>query len=105
LNTPAIYLSEYIIKNKVEYYRCLRDVTEKNEWEDYILYMLDMIEETANKGLKTLNKITTTMEKTATEIKNKLPKSSMTQEESLSGEPSKLPMRYWLEVLCLKSNQ
>ena len=27
LNTPAIYLSEYIIKNKVEYYRCLRDVT------------------------------------------------------------------------------
>jgi Fic family protein len=74
LNTPAIYLSEYIIKNKVEYYRCLRDVTEKNEWEDYILYMLDMIEETANKGLKTLNKITTTMEKTATEIKNKLPK-------------------------------
>jgi Fic family protein len=74
LFTPAIYLSEYIIKNKVEYYRCLRDVTEKNEWEDYILYMLDMIEETSNKGLKRLNKITTIMEKTATEIKKKLPK-------------------------------
>jgi Fic family protein len=74
LDTPAIYLSEYIIKNKIEYYRCLRDVTEKNEWEDYILYMLDMIEETANKGLKRLNKITVAMEETATEIKNKLPK-------------------------------
>lgn len=74
LDTPAIYLSEYIIKNKVEYYRCLREVTEKNEWEDYILYMLDMIEETSNKGLKRLNKITTAMEKTATEIKMKLPK-------------------------------
>lgn len=74
LNTPAIYLSEYIIKNKVEYYRCLKDVTEKNEWEDYILYMLDMIEETANKGLKRLNKITLAMEETATEIKKKLPK-------------------------------
>jgi Fic family protein len=74
LDTPAIYLSEYIIKNKVEYYRCLRDVTEKNEWEDYILYMLDMIEETSNKGLKRLNKITTAMEETATEIKKKLPK-------------------------------
>ena len=74
LNTPAIYLSEYIIKNKIEYYRCLKDVTEKNEWEDYILYMLDMIEETANKGLKRLNKITLAMEETATEIKKMLPK-------------------------------
>jgi Fic family protein len=74
LDTPAIYLSEYIIQNKIEYYRCLRDVTEKNEWEDYILYMLDMIEETANKGLKRLNKITVAMEETATEIKKKLPK-------------------------------
>lgn len=74
LDTPAIYLSEYIIKNKIEYYRCLRDVTEKNEWEDYILYMLDMIEETANKGLRRLNKITVAMEETATEIKKKLPK-------------------------------
>ena len=74
LDTPAIYLSEYIIKNKIEYYRCLRDVTEKNEWEDYILYMLDMIEETAKKGLKRLNKITMAMEETAIEIKKKLPK-------------------------------
>lgn len=74
LDTPAIYLSEYIIKNKIEYYRCLRDVTEKNEWEDYILYMLDMIEETANKGLVRLKKITVAMEETANEIKKKLPK-------------------------------
>jgi Fic family protein len=74
LDTPAIYLSEYIIKNKAEYYRCLRDVTEKNEWEDFILYMLDMIEETSNKGLKRLNKITVAMEETANEIKKKLPK-------------------------------
>ena len=33
-----------------------------------------MIEETSMKGLELLNKITTTMEKTANEIKNKLPK-------------------------------
>jgi hypothetical protein len=65
---------EYITKNKAEYYRCIKDVTEKNEWEDYILYMLDMIEETANKGLKRLNKITLAMDETAIEIKKKLPK-------------------------------
>lgn len=74
LDIPAIYLSEYIIINKNKYYSCLRDVTENNEWEDYILYMLDMIEETAKKGLNRLIKITVAMEETATEIKNKLPK-------------------------------
>jgi Fic family protein len=74
LDTPAIYLSEYIIKHKANYYKRLRGVTENNEWEAYILYMLDMIEETSKKGLERLNKITSTMDKTANEIKTKLPK-------------------------------
>ncbi len=74
LDTPAIYLSEYIINNKTEYYRRLRAVTEKNEWEEYILYMLDMIEETAKKGLQRLNKITILIDETVDEIRTKLPK-------------------------------
>lgn len=74
LNTPAIYLSEYIIKNKTDYYKSLRGVTENNDWENYILYMLDMIEETSKKGLARLNNIITTMTKTSDEIKAKLPK-------------------------------
>lgn len=74
LATPAIYLSEYIIKNKADYYKCLRSVTESNDWENYILYMLDMIEETSIKGLERLNKISTAMAKTSDEIKAKLPK-------------------------------
>ncbi|MCL2738066.1 MAG: Fic family protein [Bacteroidales bacterium] len=74
LNIPAIYLSEYIIKNKTEYHRRLRNVTEKNEWEDYILYMLDMTEETSVQGLERLHKITTAMDKTTDEIKKRLPK-------------------------------
>jgi Fic family protein len=74
LDNPAIYLSEYIIKNKTEYYLRLQNVTEKSEWEDYILYMLDMIEETSAKGLERLGKITSVMAETADEIKKKLPK-------------------------------
>src|SRR5690606_9843248 len=74
LDTPAIYLSEYIIKNKPAYYTCLRNVTEKNDWENYILYMLDMIEQTSINGLARLNKITSVLENTAEEIKKKLPK-------------------------------
>lgn len=74
LDTPAIYLSEYIIKHKADYYQKLRGVTENKEWETYILYMLDMIEETSVKGLERLNKISSAMDKTANEIKTKLPK-------------------------------
>lgn len=74
LDTPAIYLSEYIIKNKAEYYKSLQGVTESNDWEIYILYMLNMVEETATKGLKRLNSIAATMEETANQIKAKLPK-------------------------------
>ncbi|HZK03518.1 MAG TPA: Fic/DOC family N-terminal domain-containing protein [Bacteroidaceae bacterium] len=74
LDTPAIYLSEHIIKNKADYYKSLRSVTEKNDWENYILYMLNMIEETSNRGLERLSKITTAIDKTSEEIKTKLSK-------------------------------
>ncbi|MBS1783048.1 MAG: Fic family protein [Bacteroidetes bacterium] len=74
LDTPAIYLSEYIIKNKADYYNSLRSVTEKNDWKNYILYMLDMIEETSNRGLERLGKITSAIDKTTEEIKMTLPK-------------------------------
>lgn len=74
LHTPAICLSQYIIKNKTAYYICLRNVTENNDWETYILYMLDMIEETSINGLERLNKITVAMGTTSEEIKKRLPK-------------------------------
>jgi len=74
LDIPAIYLSEYIIRNKTAYYQNLRGVTEKDEWENYILYMLDMIEKTSTNSLERLTTITATMDKTAEEIKKKLPK-------------------------------
>lgn len=74
LDIPAIYLSEYIILNKTEYYRKLRNVTEKQEWEPYILYMLDMIEKTAINELEKLNEILRLMDKIGEKIKKELPK-------------------------------
>jgi len=47
LDIPVLYLSRYIIENKAEYYRLLQDVRDKNNWEGWILYMLDGIEKTA----------------------------------------------------------
>ena len=74
LDTPAIYLSEYIIKNKADYYNKLREVTENNDWEGWILYMLEMVEYTANKGLQRLKDVTHLMQTMAEEIKATLPK-------------------------------
>ncbi|AHF16754.1 Fic family protein [Niabella soli] len=74
LEVPAIYLSEYIIQNKNDYYVKLRGVTENQNWEDYILYMLDMVEQTASKGLERLNQIIKAMDEMAKKIKTKLPK-------------------------------
>ena len=47
LDIPVLYLSHYIIRHRNEYYSLLRAVTEKQQWEKWILYVLDAIEETA----------------------------------------------------------
>lgn len=74
LDVPAIYLSEYIMQNKSEYYKRLRAVTEKEDWESWIIYMLDMIENTSQKGLIRLKEIIELMHKMSNEIRNELPK-------------------------------
>ena len=74
LDIPAIYLSEYIIDNKAAYYKKLRLVTEKQDWEGWVLYMLNMIETTAEKGLARLEEILALMENMSVEVKEKLPK-------------------------------
>lgn len=74
LDIPAIFLSDYIIQNKTEYFVKLRGVTEKEDWENYIIYMLDMVETTATKGLVRMNEINDLMETTAEKIKAKIPK-------------------------------
>ena len=47
LNLPILYLSKYIIANKADYYRLLQEVRDKEEWEEWILYMLDAVDQTA----------------------------------------------------------
>ncbi len=74
LDTPAIYLSEYIIKNKTDYYTKLREVTENSDWEGWILYMLEMVDDTSVKALRRLKEVTNLMEQITKEIKEKLPK-------------------------------
>ena len=52
LDLPILYLSRYITRNKAEYYRLIQAIRDKNsdnasEWEEWILFMLRAVEETA----------------------------------------------------------
>ena len=47
LQIPVLYISRFIIQNNPDYYRLLREVTECDDWEPWLLYMLRGVEETA----------------------------------------------------------
>jgi len=47
LTLPILYLSRFIIANKHDYYRLLLDVTRRNAWEPWVLFMLEGVEDTA----------------------------------------------------------
>ena len=47
LAQPVLYLSRAIIRTKADYYRLLLDVTTKDQWEPWVLYMLAAVAETA----------------------------------------------------------
>ncbi len=48
LSIPVLYLSHYIIQHKADYYRLLREVTESQAWEPWVLYMLEAVRSTAH---------------------------------------------------------
>lgn len=74
LQLPALYLSRYIIEHKHEYYTQLRKVTEENDWQSWIMYMLDMVELTAGKSRKQIQGIEQLMAEMGQQIQEKLPK-------------------------------
>ena len=46
LSQPVLYSSSYIVKYKTEYYQLLRGVTEKNNWNEWVMYLLTALIET-----------------------------------------------------------
>ncbi len=48
LNLPILYLSRYIIEHRSDYYRLLLDVTTDGAWQEWLLYLIAGVEQTAN---------------------------------------------------------
>jgi len=74
LDLPVLYLSRYIIEHKQDYYALLRNVTEKGEWEPWILYMLDAVEQMSAVTRDRILAIRTLMGQTMEQVKKELPK-------------------------------
>jgi len=72
LDIPILYLSSYIIKHKSDYYRLLQEVRTKGSWEEWILYMLDGVEQTSLETIELINDISKLMSNTKNQIKEGL---------------------------------
>lgn len=74
LDLPILYLSWFITKNKWEYYGLFQEVREDDNWEWWILYMLEAIEKTSIETINKINWINELMQEAKKELKEKLPK-------------------------------
>lgn len=54
LISPTLFISQYINRNKSEYYKLLREVTFKENWKEWIMFILDAVETQANATNRTI---------------------------------------------------
>ncbi len=70
LDLPVLYLSKYILENKNDYYRLLREVTETGNWENWILYILEAVRDTSVFTLRKVNAIFSSYTETINKVKS-----------------------------------
>lgn len=78
LSIPILYLSRYITRNKALYYKYLQAVRDSDggldDWENWILYILTAVTETAKVSLEIVNNLKRLMQDTKAKIRKELPK-------------------------------
>ncbi|TLU97930.1 Fic family protein [Dyadobacter luticola] len=74
LDIPILYLSRYIIQHKPDYYRLLQEVRTKDNWEEWILFMLVGVKETASDSILLIDSIRNLMDNFKQEIRTRFPK-------------------------------
>jgi Fic family protein len=74
LDTPVLYLSRYINQNKSEYYRLLQAVRDHQDWENWVLYMLEGIEQTSRQTTRLVQGMRDLMQSYKHKMREGLPK-------------------------------
>ena len=73
LDSPILYLSKFIIRNKSQYYKLIQGVTDQGNWEEWILFILKAIEDTSEETLVIVKNINELLESTSNKIRDQLP--------------------------------
>ena len=74
LTLPVLYLSRFILENRSQYYALLRDVTAKQDWEGWILFMLEAVFEMAKWTTRKIGVVRELMTSITEYVREKLPK-------------------------------
>lgn len=70
LELPILYLSNYIIKYKPDYYKYLQEVRDDNSWDNWIMFMINGVEVTARDTISTIKEIKELMQVMKNEIRS-----------------------------------
>lgn len=74
LDLPVLYLSQYLIQTKADYYHHLQSVRTVGDWEPWLLYMLEGVAKTAIETIALIKQIKTLMQSYKHQMREKLPK-------------------------------
>ncbi len=70
LNVPVLYLSSYIIRNKGKYYELLQSIRNTNNWEEWIIYIINGVEIISKETIELILEIKDQMQLTKIELRN-----------------------------------
>ena len=74
LSVPVLYLSRYINQHKADYYRLLQAVRVGDAWQEWVLYMLEGIEQTSRQTIVLIQGIKELMQHHKHKLRGELPK-------------------------------
>jgi len=74
LDAPILYHSRFIHQNRADYYRLLQAVRDDQQWEEWILFMLDTVAHTSLQTTQLIRDIRASMQHHKHLIRSELPK-------------------------------
>jgi Fic family protein len=87
LSHPVLYLSNYIIQHKDDYYHYLSGVTQRQAWKPWILFMLNAVEATAQLTNQKIDDILLQMEATLKYAQTRLKWYNIELNQALFSQP------------------
>lgn len=74
LGEPVLYLSGYIINHKAAYYRLLQEVRTTGNWQGWIMFMLEAVEQSAREAIEQITDIQALFDETLAQVRQQAPK-------------------------------